>query len=124
MVRMDVLYVYVHIFTKVMLINRIRQDSGGGTVDVLLSLKLIIILRLWELAYTSVESSCRETVMLLMSSVGGMPGLTDPLASRPPDVRQLVFASPTNGLGVGGVGGVAVAGRTRNDEFTAPPPVK
>lgn len=53
--------------------------------------------------------------MLLMSSVGGMPGLTDPLASRPA-VRQLLFASV---LGVG-VGGVAVAGRTRNEELTAP----
>jgi len=53
--------------------------------------------------------------MLLMSSVGGMPGLTDPLASRPP-AKQLLFAS-ARGVGVGGV---AVAGRTRKDELTAP----
>lgn len=51
-------------------------------------------------------------VMLLMSSVGGMPGLTEPLASRPN--RQLPLATMEMGFGVGGV---AVAGRTRNGEL-------
>lgn len=67
----------------------------------------------FSLTYTSVESSCREMfVMLLMSSVGGMPGLTEPLASRP--TRQLPLATMEMGLGVGGV---AVAGLTRNGEL-------
>jgi len=57
-------------------------------------------------------------VMLLMSSVGGIPGLTDPLVSRPN--RQ--FPLPTIEMGFG-VGGVAVAGRTRNGELMTTGPL-
>ena len=59
--------------------------------------------------YTNVDSSCGEfvVVILLISNVPlGMPGLTEPLTSRPPPI---VMALPLPTLGVGGV---AVAART------------
>lgn len=63
--------------------------------------------------YTNVDSSCGDIVdaMLLMSSVPvplAVPGVTEPLTSRP--IKMLLLAA-TLCKCVFGVGGVAVAGR-------------
>uniref|UniRef100_A0A1B0A055 ELYS-like domain-containing protein n=1 Tax=Glossina pallidipes TaxID=7398 RepID=A0A1B0A055_GLOPL len=71
-----------------------------------------------EYFYTSVDNSCNEVlVTLLISKVGGRPGLTEPLVSRattpppPPNVDKQPFE-----IGLG-VGGVAVAGLIRKEEL-------
>lgn len=61
-------------------------------------------------------------VTLLISKVGGMPGLTEPLASRATAAAAAAVAAGDRQLPLAmglGVGGVAVEGRIINEELRA-----